>query len=195
MANINDIPKGYAMTGKLNLRADPGEYRRWNLFSLLTGLVLIAACWLWRSFAPLQALLAAGFSVYALRILALAAGLYLYAQLFQLTRALLLRLLGGQAPCWRRQGVLQIPGSYAYFGRGRYLLLTLAPLLLWTAALAVPCLAVPADWFWAVYLILVYNIGGNLAVFHTVLHVLRLPKTALLRTTGVMTLVYTEEGQ
>ena len=113
MANINDIPKGYAMTGKLNLRADPREYRRWNLFSLLTGLVLIAAGWLWRSFAPLQALLAAGFSVYALRILALAAGLYLYAQLYQLTRALLLRLLGGQAPCWRRQGVLPAPDARA----------------------------------------------------------------------------------
>ena len=79
MANINDIPKGYAMTGKLNLRADPREYRRWNLFSLLTGLVLIAAGWLWQSFAPLQALLAAGFSVYALRILALAVGLVIAA--------------------------------------------------------------------------------------------------------------------
>ena len=36
-------------------------------------------------------------------------------------------------------------------------------------------------------------LGGNLAVFHAVYHVLRAPKTALGRTTGVQTLIYTEE--
>ena len=49
MANVNDIPRGYAMTGKLNLRADPREYRRWNLFSAVLGLGLIAAGWVWHS--------------------------------------------------------------------------------------------------------------------------------------------------
>ena len=63
MANVNDIPRGYAMTGKLNLRADPREYRRWNLFSAVLGLGLIAAGWVWHSFAPLKALFEAGFSV------------------------------------------------------------------------------------------------------------------------------------
>ena len=189
MANVNDIPRGYAMTGKLNLRADPREYRRWNLFSAVLGLGLIAAGWVWHSFAPLKALFEAGFSVYFLRIAALAAGLFLYAQGYQLTRALALRLLGGQGPCWRRQGLLQIPGSYAYFSRGRFALAALSPLLLWTAALLGACFLVPVDWFWIVYLILIYDLGGNLAVFHAVYHVLRAPKTALVRTTGVQTLI------
>ena len=165
MANVNDIPRGYAMTGKLNLRADPREYRRWNLFSAVLGLGLIAAGWVWHSFAPLKALFEAGFSVYFLRIAALAAGLFLYAQGYQLMRALALRLLGGQGPCWRRQGLLQIPGSYAYFSRGRFALAALSPLLLWTAALLGTCFLVPVDWFWIVYLILIYDLGGNLAVF------------------------------
>ena len=108
-------------------------------------------------------------------------------------RALALRLLGGQGPCWRRQGLLQIPGSYAYFSRGRFALAALSPLLLWTAALLGACFLVPVDWFWIVYLILIYDLGGNLAVFHAVYHVLRAPKTALVRTTGVQTLIYTEE--
>lgn len=193
MANINDIPRGYAMTGKLNLRADPKEYRRWNLFSAVLSLCLIALGWSWCGFAPLKALFEAGFSVYFLRIAALAAGLFVYAQGYQLTRALFLRLLGGQAPCWRRQGLLQIPGSYAYFSRGRFVLAALGSLLLWTAALLGTCFLVPADWFWIVYLILIYNLGGNLAVFHAVYYVLRAPKTALVRTTGVQTLIYTEE--
>lgn len=192
MANVNDIPRGYAMTGKLNLRADPKEYRRWNLFSAVFGLCLIAVGWVWHSFAPLKALFEAGFSVYFLRIAALAAGLFLYAQAYQLTRALFLRLLGGQPPCWRRQGLLQIPGSYAYFSRGRFAAAALSPLLVWAAALLGACFLVPEDWFWIVYLLLVYHLGGNLAVGHAVWHVLRAPKTALVRTTGVQTLIYTE---
>ena len=54
LANVNDIPRGYAMTGKLNLRADPREYRRWNLFSAILGLGLIAAGWVWHSFCLLS---------------------------------------------------------------------------------------------------------------------------------------------
>ena len=195
MTNLNDIPRGYAMTGKLNLRADKTEYRRWNLFSFALVLGLLAVGWRLWSFDGLRALYEAGFAVYGLRIALLALGLLGCAQLYQLARAAFLRLLGGQPPCWRRQGLLWIPGSYAYFTRPRFELLTLAPLLLWAAALAALCALVPADWRWNAYLLLVFHIAGNLAALHAAWHVLRAPKTALLRTTGVQTLIFTEVPQ
>ena len=195
MADINDIPRGYSMTGKVNLRADAKIYRRWNLFSAIFGLGLIVLGWVWRSFAPLRALFDAGFSVYFLRAALLLVALAVYAQCYQLTRALLLRLLGGQAPCWRRQGLLRIPGSYAYFSRGRFALATLAPYVLWAGALGAASACVPADWFWFAYPILIYHLGGNLAALHAVYCVLRAPAAALVRTTGVQTLIFTEDAR
>ena len=82
MADINDIPRGYSMTEKVNLRADAKIYRRWNLFSAIFGLGLIALGWLWRSFEPLRALFERGFSAYFLRALLLVLGLLLYAQCY-----------------------------------------------------------------------------------------------------------------
>lgn len=195
MADINDIPRGYSMTEKVNLRTDAKTYRRWNLFSAIFGLALIALGWLWRSFAPLRALFDAGFSAYFLRAALLVAGLLLYAQLYQLMRALFLRLFGRQAPCWRRQGLLVIPGSYAYFPRGRFTAASLLPFVLWAGGLGAASACVPADWFWFVYPFLIYHLGGNLAVLHAVFCVLRSPKTALVRTTGVQTLIFTEDAR
>ena len=195
MADINDIPRGYSMTEQVNLRADAKIYRRWNLFSAIFGLGLIALGWLWRSFEPLRALFERGFSAYFLRALLLVLGLLLYAQCYQLTRALFLRLFGGQAPCWRRQGLLTIPGSYAYFSRGRFAAAALLPFLLWAGALGAASACVPADWFWFVYPFLIYHLGGNLAVLHAVFCVLRAPASALVRTTGVQTLIFTEDAR
>lgn len=195
MADINDIPRGYSMTEKVNLRTDAKTYRRWNLFSAIFGLALLALGWLWRSFAPIRALLEAGFSTYFLRAALLVLGLLLYAQLYQLTRALFLRLFGGQAPCWRRQGLLTIPGSYAYFTRSRFAAASLLPFVLWAGALGAASACVPADWFWFVYPFLIYHLGGNLAVLHAAFCVLRSPATALVRTTGVQTLIFTEDAR
>ena len=61
---------------------------------------------------------------------------------------------------------------------------------------AIPASAcVPADWFWFVYPFLIYHLGGNLAVLHAVFCVLRAPASALVRTTGVQTLIFTEDAR
>lgn len=129
------------------------------------------------------------------QLLAALAGSVVYIFLHELVHGVMIRLLAGVKPDYGFTGLFAYAGSrQAYFSRRDYLLVGLAPVVLWGVVLLVLNLLLPAAWFWPVYFIQICNIGGavgDLYVTHMVLFVL--PKDILTMDTGVSMTVYSRK--
>ena len=84
-------------------------------------------------------------------------------------------------------------GSECYFGKKAYLMIALAPLVLWGFALFIAALLVPAGWFWAVWAIQLMNVSGAAGDLFVFTHMLRKPETILVQDTGTAMTVYLPE--
>jgi hypothetical protein len=84
-------------------------------------------------------------------------------------------------------------GSEAYFNKKSYIIIALAPVVIWGAVLGVLCAVLPQSWFWVVYLIQIGNISGAAGDFYVTFKFLKLPKDILVNDTGVAMTVYTKK--
>ena len=57
-------------------------------------------------------------------------------------------------------GLYATAGSNDYYDKSSYILIALAPIVIWGIVLAIANLIVPIEWFWIVYTVQVMNIGG-----------------------------------
>lgn len=87
-------------------------------------------------------------------------------------------------------------GSYAfamtddYIPRRPYLIIALAPIVVWGIVLAVVNFLVPRDWVWVVYLIQISNISGAAGDLFISFKLRKLPSDLLVKDEGVSMTVY-----
>lgn len=81
-------------------------------------------------------------------------------------------------------------GSDIYFAKKPYLVIALAPLVVWAVVLAVVILLVPADWFWIVWFIQINNVSGAAGDLFVFFHMLRKPEAVLVQDTGTAMTVF-----
>ena len=81
-------------------------------------------------------------------------------------------------------------GSDAYFAKGAYLVIALAPVTLWTLLLVLIQLLLPPDWFWVVWLIQISNISGAAGDLFVSLHLRKAPSTVLVQDDGTSMKVF-----
>ena len=81
-------------------------------------------------------------------------------------------------------------GSDAYFAKGAYLVIALAPVTLWTLLLVLIQLLLPPDWFWVVWLIQISNISGAAGDLFVSQHLRKAPSTVLVQDDGTSMKVF-----
>ena len=81
-------------------------------------------------------------------------------------------------------------GSGCYVARGAYLIIALAPVVLWGILLGVLTLLVPAEWFWVVWAVQIMNISGAAGDLYVFARILRMPQTVLAQDTGTAMTVF-----
>jgi len=86
-------------------------------------------------------------------------------------------------------------GSDAYFDKSSYIIIALAPVVVWGAVLAVLCVLVPPAWFWTVYIIQINNFAGAAGDFYVTARFARLPRDILVRDTGTSMTVFAKSTE
>lgn len=81
-------------------------------------------------------------------------------------------------------------GSNCYFAKGAYLVIALAPLVLWGVLLVVLTLLLPAEWFWVVWAIQIMNVSGAAGDLFVFVRILRKPQHVLVQDTGTSMTVF-----
>lgn len=187
------LPENYEQTDYVNLHADRRLYRNLNIASFLVGAAVIAVGWLWQGFDSLIALVLRGMNDYLLWVLLLAVCALAFLALHELTHGLLMRLFSGVRPYHGRKGLLLFTACEAYFCRRDYLIIMLAPVLLFSLVFALLTVFLKNEWFWLVMALQLFNLGGSVGDFYIAARTLRQPNSALFLSVGASVTVYTEK--
>ena len=189
MKSCTVLPEGYAPLFSMDLQENK---RLMLLVNIIGTAIAILAVVPALFFVPFSALfdMSAGLGAYALRFAALLVGMVLYVVLHELVHGIFMRVISGVSVRYGFTGMYAYAGSDAYFGKASYLLIAMAPVVIWGVVLAVACCFVPAEWFWVVYLIQVVNLSGAGGDIYVTFKFCRLPRDILVRDTGVAMTVF-----
>ena len=83
-----------------------------------------------------------------------------------------------------------ITSNTAYFDKKSYVIITLAPIVIWGIALMILTILAPREWFWVVYFIQITNISGAAGDLYITFRFRKLPNDILINDTGVEMRVY-----
>lgn len=189
MKNCTLLPDGYREILSIDLQKNKKLLLLVNVIGLIiTAAMLIPALLL----VPISSLfdMSTGLGAYALRFGTLVIGMIAYIVLHELVHGIFMKALSGVKPLYGFTGAYAYAGSDAYFNKKSYIVIALAPVVIWGAVLAVlNCFTSPA-WFWVVYLIQICNLSGAGGDLYVTAKFSRLPRDILVRDTGVAMTVF-----
>lgn len=84
-------------------------------------------------------------------------------------------------------------GSNCYFNKKSYLVITLAPIVVWGVVLLILNLIFKETWFWVIYFIQMMNISGAAGDLYVACRFSKLPDDILVKDIGVNMTVYSKD--
>lgn len=120
--------------------------------------------------------------------------LFAYIFLHELTHGVAMKLFGATKVNYGFTGVYAYAGSNAYFYKGAYILISLAPIVIWGIVLVIANLLVPYNWIWTIYFIQIMNVAGAAGDFYVAIKLARSPSDVLVYDEGVGMVVYSTEA-
>lgn len=187
--NHKQLPEGYALLRSINLQKDRRLALRVNGLSVLIAAVMILVAVPVVPFSTFFSFRTTSFFG-ALRPLLLLPALLIYVVTHELIHGFYMKRYSGIKPKYGFTGLYAFAGSDAYFDRRSYLMISLAPVILWGAVLMILNFALPTSWFWFVYIVQIMNISGAAGDFYVSVYMSRLPRTILIQDSGVSMDVY-----
>ena len=181
MKSYPTLPQGYVPFASIDLVHNKKQFWIVNGLSVVLCVIMLVLPALWgRSLldfvgeGPLPALL--------LRLVVVA-GLLAYIALHELTHGVVMKACGASVR-YGYKVAYAYAGSDAYFTRPAYVVIALAPVVVWGIVFAVLAACLPREWFPAVWLWQLVNISGAAGDFYCTCRILRAPRDTLVQDTG-----------
>ncbi len=197
MKTQHELPSGYMEILHIDMQKDKKMMTKVNVISLIIVVVMVVAAIPLHFFVcPVSAIfdMSAGFGAYFLRWGIFLAGMILYLVLHELVHGITMKMYGSKKIKYGFTGMYAFAGSDDYYGKKPYLVIALAPIVVWGIVLAVLNFFVPAEYFWIVYFIQMINISGAAGDLYVTWKFSKLPKDILVRDYGVSMTVYSSEN-
>ncbi|MBQ9988267.1 MAG: DUF3267 domain-containing protein [Clostridia bacterium] len=174
------LPQGYKKLFDINLQKNKKLALTINLAALaIAALMVVPALF----FGPVFRL---GLGQCAVLLI----GMLLYIVLHELVHGLFIKRYTSAKVRYGFTGAYAFAGADAYFYKKPYLIIALAPVIVWGLVLLGLNLALGAAWFWPVYLIQITNISGAVGDFYVTVKLCRMADSILVRDSGVSMKVY-----
>lgn len=172
-----------------------------KLFVLVNGLCLLIAAFLvglGMALCPLSSMLQdmkqsldeGQYLRYMMPLLVIFGGSCLYIVLHELVHGVFMYAFSHVRPNFGFTGAYAYAGSEVYFGKVHYIIIALAPVVIWGIVLAILSTVLPQPWFWPVYFIQILNLSGAAGDFYVTFRFCRLPKDILVQDTGIRMTVF-----
>jgi len=192
MSSTNELPSGYILDFRVDLQKEKKKALLINILALLIAAVMVV---IGLRFEPLFNLFTFedGALMYILRFLAIIIGSILYIVLHEAVHGIFMKLFSNKKVKYGFTGLYAYAGSDAYFCRRAYIIIALAPVVIWGVVLAVLSFVVSSSWFWVVYIIQISNISGAAGDIYVTCKFMTLPKDILIQDSGVSMNVYKKE--
>lgn len=187
-----ELPDGYNEIFSINLQKDKKAALKVNGLALGIALIL---CIVGHFIVPISALFDfnQGLGIYIIRFLVLLAGVIVYMLLHELVHGITMKHFGAQKIKYGFTGMYAFAGCADFFCKKPYIIIALAPVVVWGLVLLIINCFVSGPWFWVVYFIQVNNISGAAGDIYVTYKFSKMPEDILVRDVGVSMTVYSRQ--
>ena len=193
MKSFKTLPENYKEILSVNLQKDKKVALLINTAAGVIALVMGNLMHFHISIATLFDM-EKGLGAYSLRFAALLILNLIYIILHELVHGITMKICGTKKVKYGFTGIYAFAGSSDYYDKRNYIIIALAPVVLWGIVLGIINAFVPEDWFWVVYLIQIANISGAAGDMYVTAKFSKMPKDILVTDNGVEMKVYSKEN-
>ena len=193
MKAYTELPQGYREIDSIDLQKNKKLSLLVNGVALFIVLLMVIPM---HFVVPMTTLfdMSQGVKAYFIRFLILMAAIVVYMVLHELVHGITMKMCGTKKIKYGFTGVYAFAGSNDYYDKRSYIVIALAPIVVWGVVLLVLNLLVPVQWFWIVYWVQVSNISGAAGDLYVTYRFSRLPRDILVQDYGVGMTVYSAEA-
>lgn len=192
MKSYQSLPQGYKEVLSVDLQKNKKLALLVNGFALIIGILMAVPM---HFVVPVTSLFdfSQGIVMYFVRFAVLVIGYIVYMLLHEAVHGVTMKLCGTKKVKYGFTGLYAFAGSSDYYDKKSYIIIALAPVVVWGIVLAVLNCLVSESWFWVVYLIQIGNISGAAGDAYVTAKFSKLPGDILVRDCGVSMTVYSAE--
>ena len=194
MKAVETLPEGYSEFYSVDLQKNKKMSLLVNVLAVMIAVLLMVPM---HFFVPISTLFAMenGLGSYVIRFVSLIVLMIAYIVLHELTHGIVMKLLGTKKVKYGFTGLYAFAGSDDYYGKKAYILIALAPVVLWGIVLAIINPFVPTEWFWVVYFLQILNLSGAAGDYMVTIKFSGFPKDILITDYGLgMTVFSTSQA-
>lgn len=189
MENTFELPEGYSELLQVDLQKDKRLMLLVNGISLLIVIIMIVIA---NSKIPITTLYDFDINQNIVRLILLLVGMIGYIILHELVHGIFIRYFSGKKASYGFTALYAYAGSKAYFNKRSYIIIAIAPIVIWGTVLLILNCIVSKQWFWVVYIIQVVNISGAAGDLYVTWRFSNMPDDILIQDTGVAMTVYSK---
>ena len=194
MKSVQTLPEGSRLVLQLDLQKDKKTALKVNLLAVV---ILAAVVALGVGLEPLGSVFRADSpALYWGQLAVLLGGFAAYMILHELVHGVFMYALsGGMKPRYGFTGMYAYAASDACFCRRDYILIALAPVVVWGLVLGVLAALADGGWFWVAWMIQAINLSGAAGDLYVTAKLARMPPNLLVRDAGVSMEVFVPGGR
>lgn len=192
MKAIQSIPSAYQVIYAVNLQKNKKTALFVNGLALLIAGAMVIPM---HFFVPISWLfdMENGIIRYFLRFLVLLLSLIAYMVCHELIHGMTMMAFGTKKVKYGFTGLYAFAGSEDYYDKKSYIIIALAPVVIFAVLFGIINFLVPYDWFWVIYMLQVCNISGAAGDFFVTVKFAKMPKDILVKDVGVGMTVYAKQ--
>ena len=191
MKAIGMLLDGYKEIYSIDLQKNKKMSLFVNLLAIVVSVLLIVPM---HFLVPISTLfdMENGLGKYIVRFIILFALIIVYMVLHELVHGVAMKLCGTKKIKYGFTGLYAFAGSDDYYDKKSYIIIALAPVVLWGIVIAIINSFVSMEWFWVVYMLQVLNLSGAAGDLFVTLRFSQLPKDILIKDHGVGMTVFSK---
>ena len=189
MRSYRMLPEGYKECVQIDLQKDQKLAFRLNLFALACMILMIGM-----GIGLVPGFMQHGFLGVLLSVFLGLLGMAVYIVLHEIVHGIFMYLFSGVKPRFGLTVLYAYAGSEVYFCKVPYIVIALAPVVIWGILLFILCVTTYGTrWFWPTYFVEVYNVCGAVGDYYVTWKFLKMKKKILVRDTGDRMTAYERE--
>lgn len=181
--NTSVLPEAYQFSHTFDLKKDKKVSLFIQITFIVIALIIVGLALLFRF--PVQNELNT-----TLMILLTFGLVMIYSIIHELTHGAFIHILSKKKPTYEIRFPYLSTGSKAYFTIKSFIVIALAPVVIWGLLLILGLLFVPQDFFLSLYIVLGVNFAGAAGDYIQVYYISKLPRHAIIQDNGTETKVY-----
>ena len=112
-------------------------------------------------------------------------GSFVYILGHEWVHGVFIRIFTGKPATFGWKAGMAYAGSEAYFGRFAYVVIALAPVVIWSGIFTVLLVDISRRWFWYLYMVQIFNVMGASGDFYVTFLTMRAPRETVISDNGV----------